>query len=115
MTVSIPCSFRWSAGPTPESISICGDPMAPALRMISSASTTKLSSPETASTPVALGRSPVVSKSSLLTVTSALMVRFRRWRERPRYPMAVDQRMPFGLFRAMGPTPVVPGALWSSQ
>ena len=115
MTEAIPCSFRWSSGPTPESIRIWGDPMAPALRMISSASTAKASSSETASTPVALGRSPLVSKRILFTCTLALMVRFSRWRDSPRYPMAVDHRMPLGLFRGMGPTPAVPGALWSSQ
>ena len=55
ISVSMPCSPRWSDGPTPESMRICGDPIAPALRITSSASTTKFSSPDAASTPVARG------------------------------------------------------------
>ena len=32
-----------------------------------------------------------------------------------RYPIAVDQRIPFGLLSGKGPTPVEPGAFASSQ
>ena len=105
------CSFRCSLGPIPESISIWGDAIAPAARIISSPLTMKFSSSDVASTPVALGFCPVVSKRIFLTDTFDLMVRFSLCRESPRYPIAVDHLTPPGLFNVIGPIPVVSGAL----
>ena len=111
MRVLILCSSRCSSGPIPESISIWGDAIAPAARIISSPLTMKFSYSDVASTPVALGFCPVVSKRIFLTDTFDLMVRFSLCRESPRYPIAVDHLTPPGLFNGIGPIPVVSGAL----
>mmetsp|Transcript_35594 Transcript_35594/g.94144 ORF Transcript_35594/g.94144 Transcript_35594/m.94144 type:complete len:218 (-) Transcript_35594:831-1484(-) len=59
LTTSIPCSFRWLAGPTPESIRSCGEWRAPPVRRTSPplANRTMCSSPPAANaTPAARGR-----------------------------------------------------------
>ena len=94
---------------------MCGDPIAPALSIISSPSTTNSSPSDTASIPVALGFDPLLSNKILFTDTLALMVKLRRCLDRPRYPIAVDHLTPLGLFNGIGLTPVVPGALASSH
>ncbi|HIC28733.1 MAG TPA: hypothetical protein EYO85_04705 [Rhodospirillales bacterium] len=83
--------------------------LAPELTMISFPSAMNFSPPLSTSTPVAL----VPSKISRCTVVFGLMVRFNRWRPRLRYPRAVLQRMPLGLFTGQGPTPEASGRLWS--
>ena len=47
--------------------------------------------------------------------TFALIVKFNLCLDSPKYPIAVDHLIPFGLFKGKGPTPVLPGALASSQ
>ena len=73
-------SRRWSAGPMPESISVCGVHSAPALSTISFASTMNRLPPDSTST--ALARVP--SNRMRCTMQSVRSVRFKRWRDSDR-------------------------------
>ena len=113
--VTILCSDKCVWGPIPDSMRSWGDTTAPALRMMFSPSMKNVSPWETTSTPTAFGHFPLVSNTIFLTSTFALIVKFNLCLDSPKYPIAVDHLIPFGLFKGKGPTPVLPGALASSQ
>ena len=104
------CSWICDAGPTPDSISMCGEHSAPALSIISFPKTLKFSPPDSTSAPIA--RLPL--NRSLCTRQSARTVRFIRCLAGAKYPMLVLHRMPLGLLNGGGPTPVESGLFASS-
>ena len=76
LSVILSLSRRCSADPTPESNKMCGEPMAPLLKITSPASTVNRSPPLSTSTPTA--RLP--SKMTLRVTQFGRIVRFKRWR-----------------------------------
>ena len=108
-TTGMPNSRRWSSGPTPDSISKCGDATAPPQRTTSSPCTTNFSPPLSTSRPVA--RRP--SKSTRRTWALGLMVRFSRWRLGSRWVSVMLMRTPSVLFFGMRPRPELSGWLMS--